>query len=172
MAYRESKKKILIAGVGNVLLQDEGVGIHVIQRMKADAKAGFSRGSGDSFCRPDVDLITGDTSGLDLLEEFKGREKVIIIDAAQTTDPPGTLYRLTPGDLPLFKTGETLSVHHINLRDIVNLASFLHQGLPEIVIIAVNIKDMSPGEGLSEEVAEKIPDIIDHVWSSVSAVDK
>jgi hydrogenase maturation protease len=162
-----SKKNILVIGVGNVLLKDEGAGIHTIKRIQADAKEVYVKNPGVSFSRPDVEFITGDTSGLDILEQFKGRDKIIIIDAAQTIDPPGTLYRLEKKDLNIFNPGEKVSMHNINLHDIVNLASFLGQAIPDIIIIAVNVKDITPGESLTKEVESKIPEIIALVYKEI-----
>jgi hydrogenase maturation protease len=83
---------ILILGVGNILLGDEGVGVRVIEAMQ-------------EIDLPDtVELIDGGTASIDILEFLKNREKVIVIDAVQGGGgEPGTLYRFTPGDIKVRK---------------------------------------------------------------------
>ena len=164
------KKSILVIGVGNVLLKDEGVGIHVIQRIQAHGKTVFSKYLADSISWPVVEFITGGTSGLNILEQLENREKIIIIDAAHTKDPPGTLYRFTLNDLKTFQPGEKLSAHNINLHDVLNLLVFLHKSsIPAITIMAVNVKDTTMGEYLSNEVENRIPDIIELIFKECTS---
>ncbi|MBN2535716.1 MAG: hydrogenase maturation protease [Spirochaetales bacterium] len=157
------KKNVLIIGIGNVLLKDEGIGIHSIRRIQADAGKKQSPWQGAEF-------LAGGTSGLDMLEQLKGRDKIIIVDAAQTNDPPGTIYRLNENDLKTFTPGEKLSLHNINLRDVVNLLSFLQETIPEIVIIAINAKDISPGECLTEEIENKMPEVLALIHKEYTAL--
>ncbi|MBN2443453.1 MAG: hydrogenase maturation protease [Spirochaetales bacterium] len=153
-------RNILIIGKGNVLLKDEGVGVHIVQKIQADIDAARQEDSPSFFSWKDTELIEGGTSVLDLLDQLSGRKKVIIIDAVKTDDPPGTIFRFTLQELTSFQTEKKLSVHNINLRDVLHLTSFLDIPLPEIVIIGVNVKEVIPGETLSRELENKLFDII------------
>jgi len=81
------KKPVLILGVGNLLLKDEGVGVHVAQRMMA------------MDLPPDVEVMDGATEGYNLLDCIDGREKVVIVDTVKGGHAPGTVYRMTDDDI-------------------------------------------------------------------------
>jgi hydrogenase maturation protease len=155
------KENILIIGKGNTLLKDEGIGIHVIRKIEEEKKLSSSDHLQSFLSWTNIEIMESGTSFLDILGELTGRTKVIIIDAVQARDDePGTIYRFTIEDLKVFHGGNHLSLHHTSLPDLFALASFLDTMLPEMVIIGVNIKKVSPGQELSRELACKIPEII------------
>jgi hydrogenase maturation protease len=78
------KNKTLILGLGNILLQDEGIGVHALREME---KLKWP---------PHVDLLDGGTGGFVLLSLFQDYQTMIIIDAALTNDPPGTIKTIQP----------------------------------------------------------------------------
>ncbi len=79
----ENKKNILILGIGNILLKDEGIGVHVVNKLK------------EMQLPPDVEVMDGGTLGIDLLYYIEGRKKVVVIDTVTAGEPPGTMYRFT-----------------------------------------------------------------------------
>ena len=83
----EDQKRILILGIGNLLLKDEGIGIHVVNRLK------------DMALPPYVEVIDGGTLSTYFIEIIGGREKIIVIDAIKADGLPGTIYRLTDKDI-------------------------------------------------------------------------
>ncbi|MEW6215488.1 MAG: HyaD/HybD family hydrogenase maturation endopeptidase [Nitrospirota bacterium] len=149
----EAQKKILILGIGNLLLKDEGVGVHVVERMK------------DMALPPDVEVMDGGTMGFNLLYYLEGREKVIVIDAAKAGSPPGTLYRFTDKDLA-DKRGFFRTAHDFDFVDALKTARFLGHK-PEVIIIGVEPEDMSDGLELSPVIKEKIPRIIELVMKEI-----
>jgi hydrogenase maturation protease len=118
-----SKKSILVLGVGNFLLSDEGVGIHVAHQLQNMPLAS------------DVEVMDGGTGGFELIQHFQGRKKVIIIDAVNTDDKPGTVFRFTPEDIALLQQ-ETFSAHQFNL---IELFFFVQQMTlrPEVVVYGI-----------------------------------
>ena len=117
------KKSILVLGLGNLLLSDEGVGIHAanrLQKMLLDSK---------------VEVIDGGTGGFELLTHFQDRKKVIIIDALKTDDKPGTVFRFTLEDIGLLQQ-ETFSVHQFNLYE---LFFFVQKMMPQPEVIVYGI---------------------------------
>ena len=78
------EKRILVLGVGNILLRDEGVGVRVVERLQADYS--FS---------PNVSLLDGGTLGIKLMEAISSSDVLIVVDAVLNGHPPGTFYRLT-----------------------------------------------------------------------------
>lgn len=84
-------EKTLILGVGNLLMSDDGVGVHVVQRLAA------------SRVLPDeVQAVDGGTCGLDLLQYFEGVDHLIVVDAANLNRPPGSIQRLMGEQVPAF----------------------------------------------------------------------
>lgn len=145
------KKPVLVLGVGNILLQDEGVGVHVAQEiMKLDL--------------PDhVEVIDGGTAGYDLVALVDGREKVIVIDAIMSeTDPPGTLYRMSPENLQPTFQGKT-SIHQFEFLDVLGM-TYLTGTVPETVIFGVVPKEFeSFGMELTPEIRALVPRLIELV---------
>lgn len=149
MENQNKLNEILILGVGNILLQDEGVGIHAIRKM-------------EELEWPDhVKLLDGGTGGFHMLSILQEYKTIIMIDAALDKDPPGTIKVLEPKfskDFP-----RVLSSHDIGLKDLLDSANLLGP-LPKIHLIAVTIKPQQDLEmELSDEFRQIIPEIITKV---------
>ena len=151
------RKTILVLGVGNTLLKDEGIGVHVIERMQAM-----------SLLDEEVELLDGGVLGLDLIEPMEDREKVIIIDAVQGGEVPGTIYRLRRKDIEMGKDWHLSSLHDIDLPYVLNMAELMGKHI-DPVIIGVEPEDMSPGLELSPEIEAKIPEVIDMVFKEIES---
>lgn len=136
----------LILGVGNLLLTDEGVGVHVIQALE---KEELPEG---------VDLMDGGTGGFHLVGRLQEYDKIIMIDATLDASPPGTIRLLHPrfvNDFP-----PLMSAHEIGLRDMIEVM-ILTGKLPEIDLIVVSVENISEVRiGLSPKVAEAIPAVM------------
>ncbi len=136
---------ILILGIGNVLLNDEGVGIRVISQLE---KEGFSG----------ADLMDGGTGGFHLLGVIQSYKVIIIVDASLDNYPPGHVRLLRPKYAEDFPT--QLSAHEIGLKDLLDAAA-LTGNLPEIYLIAISVKNFQElGIALSPEVEAAIPEAV------------
>jgi len=149
----EVQKEILILGVGNLLLKDEGVGVHVVKRLE------------DINLPSYVEVLDGGTLGLDLLFYIEGRKKVIVIDAVKAGGSPGTIYRFADSDIEA-KANISFSAHHIDFMDVLKTAHFLGRN-PEITFIGIEPKNISEGLKLSPEIEGKIPKVIDLVMREI-----
>jgi hydrogenase maturation protease len=147
-------KKILILGLGNILLGDEGVGVRVAEQLL-------------SHPLPDeIEVIDGGTAGYELINFFEGKEKVIIVDAVKTNDTPGSVYKL---DLALVQEDETvqLSLHQIGLKNVFKMASLMDLN-PEVTLVGIVPKDYQDYNiGLSDEVEKAIPLAIETVLKEI-----
>jgi hydrogenase maturation protease len=137
---------ILILGIGNILLGDEGVGVHVIRELE---KKSFPE---------HVNLLDGGTGGFHLLSIFEEYKKIILIDATLDGNKPGTVNLLKPKfskDFP-----KTLSSHDIGLKDLVESSALLGF-MPEVSLITISIIDNQPIKmELSEVVRKSMPKVI------------
>jgi hydrogenase maturation protease len=137
---------ILILGIGNILLGDEGVGVHVVREL-------------EKLSLPEhVSVLDGGTGGFHLLAIFEQNKRMILIDATLDGNQPGTVNLLKPKyskDFP-----KTLSAHDIGLKDLVESSALLGF-MPEITLITVSIKEIQPlAMELSDEVRKSIPEVI------------
>jgi len=137
--------KILILGMGNILLGDEGVGVRAVEYMEKQQL-------------PDnVNLLDGGTGGFTLLPEIQKYDEVILIDATLDENPIGTIRVIQPKfskDFP-----KAMSTHDIGLKDLIESATIMGT-LPPLHLIVVTIKDIQPMDlSLSEEIEKILPDI-------------
>lgn len=118
------KSKVLILGVGNVLMGDEGIGVHAARALEAMP---WPEG---------VVVLDGGTGGFHLMEHLELAEHVVMIDATLDKRPSGTIRRLHPRFAAEFP--KALSSHDIGLRDLLEGLTILGR-LPDIFLYAVSI---------------------------------
>ncbi len=140
---------IVIIGIGNLLMKDEGVGIHAIQEMeKLNLPA-------------DIKLIDGGTSP-DLIAYLQANDKVIIIDAAKAGGEPGAIYRFKPEDIKAERSALD-SAHELSIIESLNMLELTGSAPKEVIIIGVEPKEIDWGMELSPEIKKIMPKIIDAV---------
>lgn len=124
-----NRVKTLVLGLGNVLMGDEGIGVHVVQALeKQPLPAG-------------VECLDGGTGGFILLEPLQNADHVILIDAAADGNPEWTVSRTTPRfshDYP-----PTLTAHDIGIKDLLD-AFYIQGGGPDVVLYAITIDPQQP----------------------------
>ena len=150
-------KRILILGLGNPLLGDEGIGMRVVEELK-----GLELPDG-------VVVVEGGTTGLGLIGLMEGYERVIIVDAADMGHPPGRVVRFTPLEVQLKTAEAPLSLHQIGLEEVLALAEALEVAPAELVIIGIQPNQVQVGAGLSPEVERAIPQIIRIILDELDA---
>ncbi|MBN2462804.1 MAG: hydrogenase maturation protease [Dehalococcoidia bacterium] len=145
---------VLVLGVGNILLSDEGVGIHVIEAMK-------------TMPLPEnVELLDGGTASLELIDIISNRKKVIIIDAVKGCGEPGTLYRFGPKDIEV-KRPMLSSLHQIGLLEALAVDKFFGGSPQDIIIYGVEPKELGWGLDLSPEIKASVPCIIELIMDEL-----
>lgn len=142
---------IAVFGIGNILLSDDGVGVHVLHKLTGDYKFPDS-----------VDLIDGGTKGLDLLPIFENRDRVLIIDAANFRKEPGTIDTVEGDNIPAFLSTK-LSVHQIGLPDLLFAAKLKNVMPEEICLIGIQPKSMDTAAELSEVIGGQMDNLIEKV---------
>ncbi len=149
------QQRILVLGIGNLLMGDEGVGVHAVRRLQGQALP------------PAVDVIDGGTGGFHLLSLLQDYPLVVMIDATMDGKPPGTVAVIEPryaSDFP-----RSLSAHDIGLRDLVESAALLGP-LPKIHLVTVSIPGLNGlSLDLSPAVAAAVPRVIEVTFDLVRA---
>ncbi len=140
---------MLILGIGNLLMGDEGVGVHAVRALEGEAMP------------EGVTVLDGGTGGFHLLELFDEHRHMILIDATLDDGEPGTVRVLRPKFATDFP--RSLSAHDIGLRDLVESAALLGP-LPTIDLITVSIAKIQPmGMDMTAEVAGALPLVLQTV---------
>ncbi len=143
------KPGVLILGIGNVLMGDEGIGVHVVQALEKAALPA------------DIIALDGGVGGFLLLEPMQNAEKVIIVDAAIDGGATGTVRRIRPRFSTDYPT--TLTAHDIGLKDLLDVFYIMGQ-TPDVTLFAVSIpplQDMTME--LSPALKAAVPEIVDAV---------
>jgi hydrogenase maturation protease len=175
MSSGARRKAILVLGIGNILLGDEGLGVCAIEYMQAmaageDVEAIESDAFGMEL-REDVEFLDGGTGGADLLDIICDRRKVIVIDAIAAGLEPGSILRLTDDDLEVSPVG-IRSLHDFGLVETLAMAKRLGCAPEEVVIVGVEPEDLSVGIGVSERISSVMPGIVDAVLREVVTVKR
>jgi hydrogenase maturation protease len=97
----------LVLGMGNLLLEDEGLGVHALSILLQRFELSEA-----------VECLDGGTSGMALTDDIGGREHLLVLDAVQTGDPPGTLVSLRGGEVPVY-FGVKVTPHQLGLSDVL-----------------------------------------------------
>jgi len=149
--------KTIVIGVGNPILRDDGVGVHVIQQLK------------QRISDPDVIVDEASTGGMNLLDLILGYDKAILIDAIK-------IGKMQTGEVKRFSLNDFTMVHSCNPHDVslteaIQLAEKMgEKRIPhEIVVIGVVVNDMPYifGDQLSPRVAEAVPKAVEMILSEL-----
>lgn len=142
-------KKILIMGIGNYLMADEGVGVHAAEQLQL-------------MSWPDnIEVLDGGTGGFHLLEYFEIHDHVILIDATLDGREPGTIRKIKPRFAKDFPPA--MSTHDIGLKDMVSALQFMDK-MPVIDLFVVSIASIQDqGIQLTAPIQKILPELLDLV---------
>lgn len=150
-SLKNKNEKILILGLGNTILTDDGVGIYVSREIKKKIK------------NKSVTVQEASVGGLELLDTIQGFNRLILIDAVVTgKHAVGSLIKMMLEDL---KGGSAMTRHHVGLTEALELGKRLNMDLPETIsIYGIEVKETRTfGESCSPELALQIPHIAEKI---------
>src|SRR5208283_5313415 len=151
--------KVLVLGVGNLLLKDDGVGVHLINALR------------DTSFPDNVQLIDAGTVSHQLISQFHEADYLIVVDAVSANDVPGSIFRFSPDDIRFSQTEYKLSLHEMNLIDVLQMAEMTGPK-PDTIIIGVQPKDVSSWSlELSDEVEAVLPRVRELVIEELKRIN-
>lgn len=147
---------IVLLGVGNVLMSDEGVGVHAVTALERDYDF-----SGDVRC------VDGGTSTNELLGDVENVDHLIIIDAVIANRPPGTIVRLEDEEVPTAFTTK-LSPHQVGISDLLATLTLLGRAPKHVVLLGVEPARLTLDLALSAPVAAIFPELCRRVLAELT----
>lgn len=156
----ETPKPVIVIGLGNPLMADEGIGTAVVGALAGLAEAG-------KLPTDEVEYLDGGCGGMYLLHSIEGRKKVILIDCAKMGLPPGTLRRFTPDDVATVKQMTHLSLHEVDILRVIELAKMIGQCPDQIVIFGIQPQTIEPRMALTETLQTQLPDYLAHIVKEI-----
>jgi len=149
--------KIMVMGVGNILLSDEGLGVRFLDEL---AKIPLPE---------NVELLEGGTAGLELVHLIQEVDYLIIVDAIDAKDEPGALFRFRPDDIRVFPEKYEVSFHQIGIVEVLAMANVLGQA-PQTLIFGVQPKSLEWGLDISPEIQALFPRLTEFVLQEIDSI--
>ena len=146
---------VLVLGLGNILLQDEGVGVAVIERLQRDYR--LPEG---------VELLDGGTSGMTLLDDMRMRDKLIVVDAVRTGPAPGTVVVLRGDQVPAFFRSK-VSPHQLALSDVLAVLTLTGEKPLDVTVVGVEPLSLETKLGLTDVVEGCLDTLIAQVFDEL-----
>jgi len=158
--FDTSPPPTLIIGLGNTLRGDDGVGVRLAQMLARQTLPN------------EVEVADGGTQGLGIVNMMEGRQRLILVDAADVEKTPGRFVRFTLDEAVLRGHDQYLSVHSAGLREALLLAQALEMLPDEVIIFGVQPANLDWMSTLSPEVEAALPDLISAVLAEITADDE
>ena len=156
-------QRTLVLGIGNTLLSDEGLGVHLLNHLQQQHPD-----------LPGVTWLDGGTLSFTLAPDIEDHENLVVLDAAQLNEPPGTVRLLSGSEMDQFIGHGKRSVHEVGLVDLMSIAR-LQGSLPRNrALLGIQPAEFGWGETLSDTVSRSIPHAAGQVldllyrWGSIT----
>jgi len=143
-----SADRTVVIGIGNTIHRDDGAGVHALRRLEADPRL------------PDnVKLVDGGTRGLELLADVHGCARLLLLDAIDVGEKPGTVIRMTANDLRGLPGGA--SVHQLGLGDLLATLPLISDTPTEVVLLGIQPAETDWATDLSPAVEANLGELVE-----------
>jgi len=149
---------VLLLGMGNLLLQDEGLGIRALEALQREYEI-----------PPQVQLLDGGTTGMGLLDDISGREHLLVLDAVQTGEPPGTLVVLRGNEVPVY-FGVRVTPHQLGLADVLATLELSGERPAGVTVLGLVPQSLELTLDLSELIQSKLGDLVQAAAAELTAL--
>lgn len=150
--------RVVVLGVGNILLSDEGVGVRAVEALRQDYEL-----------PPQVEAIDGGTSAMELLDELAHADRLIVLDAVHAGQPPATLVQVVGAQVPVFFRSR-LSPHQVGLSDVLAVLDLMGESPGETVIYGVEPVSLQTRMELSAPVGRQVQELVGLVVKDLRAL--
>ncbi|HEL3720766.1 TPA: HyaD/HybD family hydrogenase maturation endopeptidase [Escherichia coli] len=148
--------RILVLGVGNILLTDEAIGVRIVEALE------------QRYILPDyVEILDGGTAGMELLGDMANRDHLIIADAiVSKKNAPGTMMILRDEEVPALFTNK-ISPHQLGLADVFSALRFTGEFPKKLTLVGVIPESLEPHIGLTPTVEAMIEPALEQVLAAL-----
>ncbi|MEE4377875.1 MAG: HyaD/HybD family hydrogenase maturation endopeptidase [Candidatus Competibacteraceae bacterium] len=146
----------LVLGIGNLLLQDEGIGVHIINELQRRFQF-----------PPGVELLDGGTAGMELVEAMLDREQVVVVDAIRSDEAPGTLIQVEGDAVPAFLQ-QHLTPHQLGIADVLATLTIAGRTPKQLVLLGVVPHSMELSVTLSDTLQQQFAELITQVAAKLA----
>jgi len=153
----QDKKGVAVIGIGNLIMGDEGFGIHVIRHLEKNYR--FS---------PDVSLIDGGTAGIYMAPVFEEVKRAIVVDVIAADLEPGSIVRLSHEGMQGRSVSASMSPHQIGVLEVLEICRFRGTAPERIDFICVVPEKIEPGVELSPALSSRTAEVADIVAQILS----
>ena len=126
-----SKSEVVVLGLGNILMEDEGIGVHAVRHLEEHYRF-----------EPEIEIVDGGTSGLDLLPFFGPEKSILLIDAVNFDMPPGTVGLLEDDNI-LAQLDPKISMHHLGLSDLISISELTDRKARKMTLLGIQPESMA-----------------------------
>jgi hydrogenase maturation protease len=152
------RSPVLVLGMGNILLEDEGLGIRALQVLQKRYQIPGG-----------VELLDGGTTGMGLLDEISRREHLLVLDAVQTGDPPGTLVEMRNDEVPVY-FGMRVTPHQLGLSDVLATLELTGEQPSGVTVLGLVPESLEMSLELSERIGAELDALVDAAVTELTAL--
>ncbi len=145
---------IVVIGVGNEYRGDDGVGIVIARHLRAQLA-------------PEIEVIEASGEGVSLMDAWRGATSVLLLDAAHSGAPPGTIHRFHADTQSIPSAFFNYSTHAFSVAEAIELARVLDELPPNLAVYGIEGSSFEPGVGLSPEVEGAVASLIAQIVRDV-----
>jgi hydrogenase maturation protease len=151
-------RPVLLLGMGNILLEDEGLGVRALERLQ------------EEYALPAaVEMLDGGTTGMGLLDEISGREHLIVLDAVQTGASAGSLVTLRHEEVPVY-FGLRITPHQLGLSDVLATLELTGEQPGSVTVLGLVPSSLEMSLDLSPLIGERLQDLVDAAVGELEAL--
>ena len=152
------QKPVLVLGMGNILLEDEGLGIHALRLLLRRYELPMG-----------VEFLDGGTSGMSLIDQISGRKHLLVLDAVQTGDPPGTLVNMSDQEVPVY-FGLRVTPHQLGLSDVLASLRLSGEQPDDVTVLGLVPLSLEMSLDLSEYIGSRLEDLVEAVVEKLDSL--
>jgi hydrogenase maturation protease len=152
------RSPVLVLGMGNILLEDEGLGIRALQVLQKRYQIPGG-----------VELLDGGTTGMGLLDEISRREHLLVLDAVQTGDPPGTLVEMRNDEVPVY-FGMRVTPHQLGLSDVLATLELTGEQPSGVTVLGLVPESLEMSLELSERIGAELDALVNAAVTELTAL--
>jgi len=145
---RTETRPCLVLGMGNILLEDEGLGIRALEVLQREFEF-----------PPEVELLDGGTTGMGLLDDIGGRQHVLVLDAVQTGEPAGTLVVMRGEEVPVY-FGVRVTPHQLGLADVLATLALSDEQPGSVTVLGLVPESLELTLDLSASIRGRLPALV------------